>query len=100
VLVEAVKLAEDRSGDLVVRVYESLGGRATALVRVGAAVGEPCVSDLLEDPLDDEALRPRVLATAPGSATLELRPFQVVTLRFPNPARATIEDDGGDPWTS
>jgi hypothetical protein len=45
------------------------------------------VSDLLEEPLDDEALRPRVLAAAPGSVTLELRPFQVVTLRFPNLAR-------------
>src|SRR5690606_7989514 len=29
VRVEAVKLAEDRSGDLIVRVVESLGGRAT-----------------------------------------------------------------------
>ena len=29
VVVEAVKLAEDRSGDVVVRLYEALGGRAT-----------------------------------------------------------------------
>ena len=28
VVVEAVKAADDRSGDLVVRCYESLGGRA------------------------------------------------------------------------
>ena len=30
VLVESVKLAEDRSGDVIVRLYESEGGRATA----------------------------------------------------------------------
>jgi alpha-mannosidase len=83
VLVEAVKLAEDRSGDLVVRLYESLGGRAGAVVRVDAPVGEPWVADLLEEPLEDAALRPRVLGTAPAVARLELRPFQVVTLRFP-----------------
>ena len=33
VVVEAVKLADDRSGDVVVRLYESLGGRATAPAR-------------------------------------------------------------------
>jgi alpha-mannosidase len=83
VVVEAVKLAEDRSGDLVVRMYEALGGRAVATVRVDAAVGEPSVVDLLEDPLEHVALRPNVLGTTPRAAVLELRPFQVVTLRFP-----------------
>ena len=84
VLVEAVKLAEDRSGDLVVRLYEALGGRARATVRVDAPVGTPTVVDLLEDPLDDDALRPQVLDAAPQMAELEVRPFQVVTLRFPS----------------
>jgi alpha-mannosidase len=83
VVVEAVKLAEDRSGDLVVRMYEALGGRAVATVRVDAAIGEPSVVDLLEDPLEDVALRPNVLETTPRAAVVELRPFQVVTLRFP-----------------
>lgn len=83
VLVEAVKLAEDRSGDLVVRLYESLGGRARAVVRADAPVGEPWVADLLEEPLEDVALGPQVLDTARAAARLELRPFQVVTLRFP-----------------
>lgn len=31
--VEAVKSADDRSGDVVVRLYESLGGRAEATLR-------------------------------------------------------------------
>jgi alpha-mannosidase len=81
--VEAVKLAEDRSGDVVVRMYEALGGRARATVRVDAEVGEPTVVDLLEDPLEDAALRPDVLGTTPRTGAVELRPFQVVTLRFP-----------------
>ena len=65
------------------RIYEALGGRAGATVRVDAAVGEPSVVDLLEDPLEDAALRPSVLKTTPRAAVLEIRPFQVVTLRFP-----------------
>ena len=31
-LVEAVKLADDRSGDVIVRVYEAYGGRARARI--------------------------------------------------------------------
>lgn len=47
VLVETVKLAEDRSGDLVLRLYESLGARAEATLVLdpapdgGAAPGAP-----------------------------------------------------------
>src|SRR5690606_7753381 len=37
VIVEAVKLAEDRSGDVIVRLYEALGGRASATLSVAFA---------------------------------------------------------------
>nr|WP_231930715.1 glycoside hydrolase family 38 C-terminal domain-containing protein [Friedmanniella luteola] len=76
VVVEAVKLAEDGSGDLVVRLYESLGGRARATVTADAAAAGVVATDLLERPLADGA-------TADGaSLDLELRPFQLLTLRF------------------
>jgi alpha-mannosidase len=76
VVVEAVKLAEDGSGDLVVRLYESWGGRARTSVTANADVSSVQATDLLERPLADAA-------TAPGaSIDLELRPFQIVTLRF------------------
>ncbi|HEY0247467.1 MAG TPA: glycoside hydrolase family 38 C-terminal domain-containing protein [Gryllotalpicola sp.] len=75
VVIEAVKLAEDRSGDVVVRLYESRGGRASASLVLGFAVAEVYETDLLEQRLD-----------APGALAdgirLTLRPFQLVTLRL------------------
>jgi len=77
--VEAVKLAEDRSGDLVVRLYEPLGARATATVRPSFDWTSVEEVDLLERPLPLDALTPG----EPGNpARLDLRPFQIVTLRF------------------
>ncbi|MFE4534644.1 alpha-mannosidase [Streptomyces scopuliridis] len=80
VVVSAVKLADDRSGDLVVRLYEAHGGRARATVRVdGFATGRAVPTDLLERPLPD-AEPP---TAADGGVVLALRPFQMVTLRLP-----------------
>jgi alpha-mannosidase len=76
VVVEAVKLAEDGSGDLVVRLYESRGGRARAVVTADAAVGPVHSTDLLERALVDG------VHADGASIELELRPFQLVTLRF------------------
>ena len=73
--------ADDRSGDLVVRCYESLGGRATTTVKAGFPVLRAQVTDLLERRLDD-------LEVEGGHQVhLELKPFQVVTLRL-SPERA------------
>ena len=68
-LVEAVKLAEDGSGDVVVRVYEPEGARVGFAVEAGFEHSGVSVVDLLERPLDDEV---------PDT----LRPFQILTLRF------------------
>ncbi|MFG2139681.1 alpha-mannosidase [Streptomyces sp. NPDC048650] len=76
VTVESVKLAEDRSGDVVVRLYESRGGRATATLSPGFAVERVTVTDLLERPLRDEEEGPT------SDVTIELRPFQILTLRL------------------
>ncbi len=79
VVIEAVKLAEDRSGDVVVRLYEAHGSRSTArVIRRFDATGVT-ETDLLERPL----AQPRATLVADGDTlTLELRPFQLVTLRF------------------
>jgi alpha-mannosidase len=78
VLVESVKLAEDRSGDVVVRLYESLGRRANATVRFGFAAASVIQTDLLETPLVEQDGVDTSDAAAVG---LDVRPFQVVTLR-------------------
>jgi alpha-mannosidase len=78
VVIEAVKLAEDRSGDVIVRLYESLGGRADATVNANFAATAIVVTDLLEEPLEEQTwARP-----AAGQVAVTLRPFQLVTLRF------------------
>jgi alpha-mannosidase len=81
VIVEAVKLADDRSGDVVVRLYESIGGRAQVRLVPGFEASEVTETDLLERPVAPLALAAS-LVEASGSADLRLRPFQVVTLRL------------------
>lgn len=79
VVVEAVKLAEDRGGDVIVRLYESRGGRATATLALGFPVTAAVESDLLERPLPGSAAGP---LTPAGTLPLTLRPFQILTLRL------------------
>ncbi|MFD9585713.1 alpha-mannosidase [Streptomyces sp. NPDC059980] len=78
VVVTAVKLADDESGDVIVRFHESRGGRSRATLTVGFAFDDVTVTDLLERPLAD--------ATEPerdGSRLrVSLRPFELVTLRL------------------
>ncbi|MFF8846567.1 alpha-mannosidase [Streptomyces sp. NPDC015127] len=78
VVVSAVKLADDGSGDVVVRVYESAGGRARARVVPGFTAASVTATDLLERPLADA---PRH-ELEDGAVRLTLRPFELVTLRL------------------
>jgi alpha-mannosidase len=79
--VEAVKLADDRSGDVIVRLYESRGGRAAATIRPGFPVAAAAEVDLLERDLGPD-MRRAGLVHEEGELRLALRPFQVVTLRL------------------
>ncbi len=74
VIVEAVKLAEDGSGDVVVRLYESRGTRASTTVRADFPHEAVVRTDLLERPIDGPE--------PSGDVRLTLRPFQIVTLRI------------------
>ncbi|MCX5062698.1 glycosyl hydrolase-related protein [Streptomyces sp. NBC_00201] len=75
VTVEAVKLADDASGDVVVRLYESRGGRAQGVLRTGFPLAGAQVTDLLERRLEDADV-------VDGGVPVELRPFQILTLRL------------------
>ncbi|MFF3084316.1 alpha-mannosidase [Streptomyces nojiriensis] len=79
VVVEAVKSAEDRSGDVIVRLYESRGGRARAVLTAGFPIADAVESDLLERPLAGSAVG---VPTPEGRIPLTLRPFQIVTVRL------------------
>jgi len=85
IVVECVKLAEDRSGDLVVRVYEARGAQAAGTLGFGADIEAIIETDLLERPLDEQAA---LIDVASSQAELRLRPFQIVTLRVAHGARS------------
>jgi alpha-mannosidase len=76
-VIEAVKLAEDGSGDVIVRLYEALGERSAGRLGANFDVISVHSVDLLERPV----AAPGVTAGR-DSAGLALRPFQLVTLRF------------------
>jgi alpha-mannosidase len=75
VVVETVKLAEDGSGDLVVRLYESTGGRCDSTISFAGVADEILLTNFLE-----VAAQPASTSTG-SSIDLQFRPFQVITLR-------------------
>lgn len=85
-IVEAVKLAWDRSGDMIVRLYEPRGGRHTVRVRLPWPANVRTTTLLEEAPRDDQLHLPELhVSSEPGDAFegwMELRPFQVATLRI------------------
>ena len=90
-VVEAVKLAEDRSGDVIVRLYEPAGRRGTVSLTTTFPTAAITETDLLERPLNSGShttvLRSALVGThrhpdGTAGAQLSLRPFQIVTLRL------------------
>lgn len=86
VITETVKLAEDRSGDLVLRVYESQGVRSRATVRLDPVLSAASVEvvDLLERPFGDDvpAFCSALERGEDGAVELAFRPFEIKTLRI------------------
>jgi alpha-mannosidase len=76
-VIEAVKLAEDGSGDVIVRLYESLGQRSAGRLTANFPVQRVNAVDLLERGVEAAGVE-----AGPDGAELLLRPFQLVTLRF------------------
>lgn len=86
VVISAVKLAEDGTGDIIVRVYEAVGRRARTRLVVDAQVAESYLTDLLERPLDTADRR------SGAARHLTLKPFEVATVRF---SRASEQGERG-----
>ncbi len=81
-VLETVKLADDRSGDVVVRIYEPRGGRGHLLLRPSFGTSGVTAVDLLEREDDEVAALTVLERDQDGAVALKLRPFQIVTLRF------------------
>ncbi len=72
---DAVKLADDGSRDLVVRLHEACGDRRNVMVRADRRIVAASRCNLLEEPVSG-------LEVGDGVAVLTLRPFELVTLRL------------------
>lgn len=81
-VIETVKLADDGSGALIVRLYEAAGARATAELELGMPWAAARCVDLLERARGDrqDAFDPN------DGIRLSLRPFEIVTIRVEYPS--------------
>ena len=79
VILESVKAAEDGSGDLILRLYESKKADTMAEVQfgldaLGCAVRKVSRCNMMEEPEE-------VLSTDGRSVSVHFRPFEIMTLR-------------------
>jgi alpha-mannosidase len=74
-LISAVKPADDESGDLIVRVWETLGSRTLGTLQVGGAIDAELCNGL--EVSDDVSLD-----VTDGVMDVELRPFEIQTIRI------------------
>lgn len=81
VQVSAVKAADDGSGDLVVRLWEATGTHVRTELGFGPGTAAVRRCDLLEEPQPGSP----ALVVEGGHLPLELRPFELVTLRCARP---------------
>ncbi|OZG68068.1 alpha-mannosidase [Bifidobacterium eulemuris] len=86
-VIDWIKLADDGSGDLIVRLYEAAGGRAKAALRVSEVFAGGTVRETTVTEADDLAADLPVCLETRGStpaqgARIHLAPFQLATLRI------------------
>lgn len=75
VFLDTVKPAEDRSGDLILRLYEALKARTACTLSINFPVQSVTLCDMLENPIQELALQD-------GCVRLDFKPFEVKTLRL------------------
>jgi len=69
------ELPKRKGRSIIVRVYESLGGKARGVIKVGLPVVKVWKTNLLEDDGEEMALEE-------GEVKIELRAFEVATFRL------------------
>ena len=75
VIIDTVKLAEDGSGDVIVRLYESKHAQTAATLTLGFPAAQAFVCDMLENPQQELAVNDHAMA-------LEMRAFEIKTVRI------------------
>ena len=69
------ELPKRRGRSIIVRIYESLGGKARGTIKTSLAIKKVCRTNLLEDDEDE-------LVIKGGEVAIELRAFEVATFRL------------------
>ncbi|MCL6457576.1 MAG: alpha-mannosidase, partial [Gorillibacterium sp.] len=78
IVIDTVKLAEDGSGDLIVRSYESKGAAVRCMLTVGFDIETACVTDMLEEGSVEELQE----STFSNKIALSFTSFEVKTIRI------------------
>ncbi|HTH04228.1 MAG TPA: glycosyl hydrolase-related protein, partial [Ilumatobacteraceae bacterium] len=73
--IDAVKLADDEQGDVIVRLHEAVGNRTGITLRCDRPIGAASLCNLLEEPHTG-------IEVGDGICALTLRPFEIATLRL------------------
>ncbi|WP_022872254.1 alpha-mannosidase [Nesterenkonia alba] len=99
-VIDWVKLADDGSGDVVIRIAEAAGGRARGFLELGAGLrgAQLAETDVLERIKAEGGTLPEDLPYAlettewvdAATAELTLRPFQLATLRLRTSSGGTV----------
>ena len=75
VIIDTVKLAEDGSGDVIVRLYESKHAQTAATLTLGFPAAQAFVCDMLENPQ-------QALSVNDDALALDMRAFEIKTVRI------------------
>lgn len=73
IIIETVKPAEDGSGRIVLRMYESMRSTVKCALKTSLPVKKAYIADMLENKISD-------LDIIDGCITLEFRPFEIKTI--------------------
>ncbi|KAJ1668877.1 Glycoside hydrolase, 38 vacuolar alpha mannosidase [Coemansia sp. RSA 1813] len=85
VVLDTVKLAEDSSNSVVVRMYEAYGGHARARLTTRLNVTAAEKTNILEEKIGDLKLEPAAAAKNGGkgkSVDIQFKPFEIVTVKL------------------
>ncbi len=76
-LISVIKPADDGSGDLVVRLWETRGASTSGTLSISRPAATAVLCNALEEPLSSE-----IISVKDGIVDIELAPFQIQTLRI------------------
>ena len=75
IIIDTVKMAEDGSGDIIVRLYESKKAAVSTKLHTAFATGKAYACDMLENVQDE-------IAVNNGTIDLTFRAFEIKTIRL------------------